>query len=357
MNLNFNLSEEQKHKLFVAVVTFALAVAAVFGYDYSVIQPREQGLGWMEWAAPAPDGDGVGAMAAPYNVSANPVRCKQSGVNCLAVWNGSDVRMYSDGGTTQKFYVDGATGNLDTEGIIDASAATSAATSEEGANVQITQSNAVTLTGTLRGGYFVATNGTTEASGTIRGLEAKARAANPSNVGAKVATLEGASINADPKNKDVTLMRGAEIVIDGAAGSTVTTTVGIEIDNNSSGTQTASYAYSINQGTASGHKSWTADLRLQNGETIDNATDGTVNIAGTSPVLAIGGVGFSGPIKYGTAATYTSGAAITHGFTVTPTMCMLQPTRDVTSTLTIGETTFSSDMASVATPIYWMCGK
>lgn len=83
-------------------------------------------------------------------------------------------------------------------------------------------------------------------------------------------------------------------------------------------------------------------------------TSGNVNTAGT---LGIGGVTFSGPIKYGTAASYDQGAAITHGFATTPTVCFIGPVRDVTSTLTIGATTFSSDMATVAEPIYWFCGK
>ncbi len=76
-----------------------------------------------------------------------------------------------------------------------------------------------------------------------------------------------------------------------------------------------------------------------------------------SSSLAINGVTFSGPIKFGTAANYTSGAAITHGFATTPTVCLMEPARDVTSTLTIGATTFSSNRATQATPIYWVCGK
>jgi len=100
-----------------------------------------------------------------------------------------------------------------------------------------------------------------------------------------------------------------------------------------------------------------ADIRLSQGETIDNLTDGTVNIGGTSPKLAIAAVTFTGPMKYGVSATYVSSAAITHGFAVTPTACFMFPSRDVTETLTIGTTTFSSDRASQATPVYWMCGK
>ncbi len=94
----------------------------------------------------------------------------------------------------------------------------------------------------------------------------------------------------------------------------------------------------------------------------------TMNNTGANPVtvndnlvvtgtLSVNGATFTGPIKYGTAASYNKGASITHGFATTPTMCILQPTRDVTSTLTITATGFSSDMATVAEPIYWMCGQ
>jgi len=38
------MSDEQKRSLFVAVVTFLLAIASIFGYDYGVIQPREGSL-------------------------------------------------------------------------------------------------------------------------------------------------------------------------------------------------------------------------------------------------------------------------------------------------------------------------
>lgn len=81
---------------------------------------------------------------------------------------------------------------------------------------------------------------------------------------------------------------------------------------------------------------------------------GAVNITGT---ISKAGVSFTGVAKWGTASSYTSGSSISHGFATTPTMCILQPARDVTSTLTITTTGFSSDMATVATPIYWMCGQ
>ena len=81
---------------------------------------------------------------------------------------------------------------------------------------------------------------------------------------------------------------------------------------------------------------------------------GAVNITGT---ISKSGVSFTGVMKWGAAAVYTSGESITHGFATTPTVCILQPARDVTSTLTITATGFSSDMATVEESIYWMCGQ
>ncbi len=149
-----------------------------------------------------------------------------------------------------------------------------------GITSNISQVAGTALTGTLRGIYVVATNGTTAATGTIRGAEIKARAATSDNTGANVATLEGISVSADAKNKTATTLRGIEIMLDGAAGGSSTLAEGLLISNNSSATQTTSYAIDINSGTASGHAAFTADIRLQNGETISNATDGVVAISG-----------------------------------------------------------------------------
>jgi hypothetical protein len=74
-------------------------------------------------------------------------------------------------------------------------------------------------------------------------------------------------------------------------------------------------------------------------------------------VISMGGATFTGAIKYGTAANYTTGASITHGFSTTPTICILTPARDVTATLTITTTGFSSTTATRADGIFWLCGK
>jgi hypothetical protein len=137
-------------------------------------------------------------------------------------------------------------------------------------------------------------------------------------------------------------------------GNTVGTGIDRGLSFSSEAATVGDFGYIIDMNDAAAS---TADIRLSQGETIDNLVDGTVNIGGSTPKLAIAAVTFTGPIKYGVSATYVSGAAITHGFAAAPTACFLFPSRDVAETLTIGTTTFSSDRANQATPVYWMCGK
>jgi hypothetical protein len=87
--------------------------------------------------------------------------------------------------------------------------------------------------------------------------------------------------------------------------------------------------------------------------TFGTTTETTANIT----TLNVGGQAQSGAVRYGTAATYTSGSSIAHGFTVTPTVCMISPMQAITSTYTITTTGFSTNMPTTASPIYWMCGK
>lgn len=87
------------------------------------------------------------------------------------------------------------------------------------------------------------------------------------------------------------------------------------------------------------------------------------NNAAITGTLALGSnaATFSGPIKYGVASNYTSGTAITHGFTVTPTVCgMLGSSVAVTPTVFISATTTFSmtwDTGYTAYKMYWMCAQ
>ena len=129
------------------------------------------------------------------------------------------------------------------------------------------------LTGTLRGAYITADNGTLDSStGTIRGIEVKARA-----VGGNVGTLEAISASADAKGNTITTMRGAEIILDGTTGASITTAVGLRISNNfQANIATTSYGLQIYKDSFP----YTADILLQNGETITNTPDGAITFTG-----------------------------------------------------------------------------
>ncbi|MBE3045972.1 hypothetical protein IMZ48_26220 [Candidatus Bathyarchaeota archaeon] len=121
------------------------------------------------------------------------------------------------------------------------------------------------LTGTLRGVYSTVTNGEFASSGTIRAFEGKARAATSGLVGGNVGTLEGMSLTADAKNKTVTTLRGAEIIMDGQAGAAVTTATGLRISNNfQAAIATTSYGLQIYRDSFD----YTADMLLSKGGTI-----------------------------------------------------------------------------------------
>jgi len=133
----------------------------------------------------------------------------------------------------------------------------------------------------------------------------------------------------------------------GAAGCTIT----------SAGALSCNDAIVTDSGITSGDATGSAgSLALTNGTSNSiTATGSTGALAATS--LSLGGATFSGAIKYGTAASYTQGASITHGFATTPTMCMIWPNQNITSTLTMVASTFSSNMQTTGSPIYWLCGK
>lgn len=205
-------------------------------------------------------------------------------------------------------------GAMTTTGVFDQTITGIAAAGDKAVNSSITVGSSA-LTGNLISGAFVATNGTAAAaSGVIYGIEAKARAATSAGVGNTIGRLTGVYASVDAKAKEATTMRAFEASLDGAAGGTSTEAVAFEAFNNSSATQTASYAFSANGGTASGHKAYTADIRMQNGELIQNATDGAIcvvgalnhAIAGGTPVVSAGKLGGAGT---STSAYQTIGAA------------------------------------------------
>lgn len=160
-------------------------------------------------------------------------------------------------------------GAIVTDGTFDNVVVNSVAGGDKGINESITQVAGTALTGNLIGAGIVATNGTSAATGgVIYGIEAKARAADASNAGSTIGRLTGVYASVDAKTKEATTMRAFEASLDGGAGGTSTEAVAFEAFNNSSATQTASYAYSVNGGTNGGHKVYTADFRTSSGTLI-----------------------------------------------------------------------------------------
>ncbi len=234
---------------------------------------------YFEWDASANQLNIVGAVAQTGNSAITGTLDVSSdfkvNTDDFVVDVDGDITLAPTGGTVA------VTGQLD----LDATA--SAASGAYGVGAWVTAATGVGVTGTLRGGYFVATNGDTASSGAVRGIEVKARAADGDGVGNTVALLQAGYFSADAKAKEATTLRGIEVSIDGEAGGSSTTVQGVVVFNNSSATQAAAYALDINGGTASGHSPFTADIRLQNGETISNATDGVIALSGIAEVATL----------------------------------------------------------------------
>lgn len=143
------------------------------------------------------------------------------------------------------------------------------------------------LTGDYEGLHVRASTDVGSAANAVNGAQIKA-VANDVASQLTVSALRGVYASVDSKDNLVTTARAFEASLDGLAGSTITEAVGIELMNNSSGTQTASYGLSINGGTPTGHKVYTADMRLQNGATVNNSAAGKIVISGLSSTATSG---------------------------------------------------------------------
>ena len=159
-------------------------------------------------------------------------------------------------------------------GITDVSTISTICTLAAGLNVlRVTglQADDVVLTGILRGAYIDVSNGNVAATGTIRGMELKARTEAPGDTGNDVAVLEGLSISVDSKGHSVTTMRAAEFILDGSVGGTINEAVGLRIANNLQAAKaTISYGLQIYCDSFA----YTADIQLSNQATIGISTSG-----------------------------------------------------------------------------------
>jgi len=138
-----------------------------------------------------------------------------------------------------------------------------------GLSLDVTQTTNALSSGSMQALDVTANAGSTTNVGTIRGAQIKARQPDAGTGG-----LTAIYASVDIKDQATTDARGLEVSIDGDSGGTATNTQGVTVLFNGSGNQGTSYAYDVNNGTASGHGAFTADFRGQNGETISNGTDG-----------------------------------------------------------------------------------
>ena len=60
----------------------------------------------------------LAAFAPAFSQSATAIICRFESTACVTSWNGADIVIYSDNGSTQKFLVDGATGDVTAAGTL-----------------------------------------------------------------------------------------------------------------------------------------------------------------------------------------------------------------------------------------------
>jgi hypothetical protein len=93
------------------------------------------------------------------------------------------------------------------------------------------------------------------------------------------------------------------------------------------------------------------------GTTVTAATLNATTVV-SATALQIGLDTFTGAMHYGVTGAYTSGAAITHGFTTAPISCVVTPSAAMTVSIgTLGATTFTVTTSANGNLLYWMCGK
>lgn len=213
------------------------------------------------------------------------------------------------------------TANWTSTGTLDITYTNTAAGGDVGFSCHVVQSTNA-MTGTLRGAYITASNGELTSTGTIRGIEVKARTEVYGEAGGTVGVLEGISISADSKDQSVTTMRGMEVMLDGSTGGTVTEGVGIRIANNMQAdkitTMTAlqiysdSFAYDYGIDMSQGAGGVTTDIKLSNGETINNTPDGTITF-GAANLTTTGSINGASLILDTALAIAEGGTGVTTG--------------------------------------------
>lgn len=237
------------------------AVLAVLGGDTGTVTPgAAYAVRYLNSTAASKFAYGLDLFSA----AVGSYKAVDYGTADIRLQNGETISNATDGAITISGALTGSPATLTTT------------TASGGSNLKLQYKQGTNaLTGDYEGLHVRTSTDVGSAANAVNGAQIKA-VANDVASQLTVATLRGVYTSVDPKDNLVTTARAFEASLDGSAGSTVTEMTGLEVMNNSSGTQTAAYGVSINGGTPSGHVAFTADFRLQNGETISNATNGTI---------------------------------------------------------------------------------
>jgi len=105
------MNETTKKYLAWLIVVVAILVAGYLGVVYPIPAPP---------SLPAPP------VVEPQALTSGGIKCHSVGPTgaCIEIWNGGDIRVYSNQGTTSKFSVDGATGDTTIAGNLGISGST-----------------------------------------------------------------------------------------------------------------------------------------------------------------------------------------------------------------------------------------
>lgn len=304
-----NITKEQWEKIISILLGAALAIFAV--------------LGWV--INPTPSTEQPPVVIDPQAVNER-INLDSFGDNRIS--NGGDLIFYSGNHTGQTASVEGATGVVAAIGVsattITVTNLISSVVAFVGSTATITDITATNITGTL----------------------ATAAQPNVTSVGDLTSLSVGGGYGVGATGCSVSAAGALQCdglaTFGGALVVTGTSTFGNVMTVNANGDfDTLSVAGAID-GTS-----------IKNTGVNPITVNDDLVVTGT---LSVNGATFTGPTKYGTAASYTNGAAIVHGFSVTPTMCMIWPA-PITATVTITTTGFSSDIATTANPVMWLCGQ
>lgn len=335
----FNFTENQKAWLGWTVIVLLIGIAGFLGVQFPVQVPP----------TPAPVSGEIGAQA----LASQGIKCTSGSPatgDCVTIWNGGRLSLYSDTGTTRKFYVDGS-GNVTAAGTYalgNGTASAPALTFASDLDTGLYRVGANQLGVTVGGSKIIDCNTVTctfQLPSVIPGVTSSTGV----TVTGVITLSQGGTITA---NGSVT---GVGVVSTNGFTGTVMTANQPNITN--LGTQT--YFTATNATVTNGTATY---LQVTNPLTATLATANQPNVTnlGTQAYLTATNFALAGITQKwsvgGTEATYTTGASIAFTTPTTPTWCIISG-EEITATKTITSAGFSSNTAPRTNPTYWTCGQ